>query len=253
MRFMMMIKSDARSEAGQLPEQAMLAEMGKFNVELAGAGLRLACEGLQPSAKGARVRRKGDTFTVVDGPFAEAKELVAGFWLVRAPTLDEAVGWAKRVPCVEEGEIELRRLWEMSDFPAPEAGEPAAKGDDWREFEGRFREQHGQGETGEMIAGYLWVLLPALADAIAVAKRWLAIHVETGRGLDAGEIEIRQVFEMADLPDDTSDSGWRAREEKLRAKREGRLALANRTCRGPGPAWPGRTRCWTRRPPRGRC
>jgi hypothetical protein len=312
MRFMMMIKSDARSEAGQLPEQAMLAEMGKFNEELAGAGLMLAGEGLQPSAKGARVRRKGDTFTVVDGPFAEAKELVAGFWLVRAPTLDEAVGWAKRVPCVEEGEIELRRLWEMSDFPAPEAGEPAAKGDDWREFEGRFREQHGQGETGaapaapstpprkagttrfmvmlksdatsesgeppteaamnqmgalmeelgaagallggeglrpsregakvrfsrgkrtvldgpfsetkEMIAGYLMVQLPALADAIAVAKRWLAIHVETGRGLDAGEIEIRQVFEMADLPDDTSDSGWRAREEKLRAKLEGRQA-----------------------------
>src|SRR3569623_1582179 len=103
MRFMMMIKSDARSEAGQLPEQAMLAEMGKFNEELAGDGLMQAGEGLQPSSKGDRVRRKRDTFTVVDGPFAESKELVAGFWVGRAPTLDVAVGWAMRVPCVEEG------------------------------------------------------------------------------------------------------------------------------------------------------
>lgn len=318
MRFMMMIKSDAPSEAGVMPAQQMLEAMGKFNEEMAAAGVMLGGEGLQPSRKGVRVRlqikgkgKDDKAFSVIDGPFAEAKELVAGFWLIQAPSLQEAVDWAKRVPCVEDGEIELRRLWEMSDFPAPEASAP---GEDWRAFEEKFREEHGQGEAGagtspaapslpprlpgttrfmvmlksdaatesghvpseaalnqmgalmeelgstgallsgeglrpsregarvrfsggkrsvldgpfsetkEMIAGYTMVQMPSLADAVAFAKRWLVIHVETGRDIQAAELEIRQVFEMDDLPADTSDSGWREREEKLRRKLEGRPA-----------------------------
>jgi hypothetical protein len=312
---MMMIKSDAQAEAGTPPDQAMLTAMGKFNEEMAAAGVMLAGEGLQSSKKGARVRLANRKFTVVDGPFAEAKELVAGFWLVQAPSLQDAVGWAKRVPCVEDGEIELRRLWEMSDFPAADAPpSPAGQtGDkDWREFEGRFREEHGQGEPApataapaapprkpgttrfmvmlksdtatesgnppteaalnqmgalmeelgeagallageglrpsregarvrfsggkrtvldgpfseskEMIAGYTIIQVPALADAVAFARRWLTIHVETGVNIQASEIEIRQVHELSDFPADTSDGGWREREAKLREKLEGRQA-----------------------------
>lgn len=310
MRFMMMIKSDARTESGTLPEPEMLNAMGKFNEEMMAAGVMLAGEGLQASSKGVRVRLQGAkrTFTTIDGPFAEAKELVAGFWLIQAPTLQEAIGWAKRVPCLEEGEIELRRLWEMSDFPAPET--PAA-GDDWRAFEEKFRDAHGQGDSGtgaapvapttpprlpgttrymvmlksdtasesgnlpteaalaqmgalmeelgragallageglrpsregakvrfhggkrtvldgpfsetkEMIAGYTIIQVPSLGDAIAFAKRWLPIHVETGLDLHEGEIEIRQVFELDDL---SSDGDTREALKRRRAKLEGRPA-----------------------------
>ena len=117
MRFMVLVKADKKSEAGVMPDQKLLAEMGKFNEELVKAGVMLAGEGLQPSSKGARVRFSGGTRTVVDGPFAESKELVAGFWLWQVKSKAEAIEWLKRAP-FEEGEVEIRQVFETEDFGA---------------------------------------------------------------------------------------------------------------------------------------
>jgi hypothetical protein len=118
MRFMVMVKANADSEAGVLPSQELLAAMGKFNEELVRAGVMLAGEGLQPSSKCARVRISGDKRTVIDGPFAETKELVAGFWLIQVKSKEEAIEWIKRCPAPMEGEseIEIRQVFEAADF-----------------------------------------------------------------------------------------------------------------------------------------
>jgi hypothetical protein len=120
MRFMMIVKANQASEAGVMPSERLLAEMGRFNEELVKAGVLLAAEGLQPSAKGARVRFTRDgKRRVIDGPFTEAKELIAGFWLIQAKSKEEAVEWARRCPCPHadgEGEIEIRQLFEADDF-----------------------------------------------------------------------------------------------------------------------------------------
>ena len=118
MRFMVMVKATKDSEAGKMPSQELLTEMGRYNEELANAGVLLAGEGLQPSSKGARVRFSGSERTVIDGPFAETKELVAGFWLIQVKSLDEAIEWVKRCPNPheEEGEIEIRQVFESEDF-----------------------------------------------------------------------------------------------------------------------------------------
>ena len=120
MRFMVIVKATKDSEAGVLPSQKQLAEMGKYNEELVKAGVMLAGEGLQPSSKGARVRFSGKKRTVVDGPFAETKELIAGFWLWRVKSLEEAIEWVKRCPNPFEGdsEIEIRQVFEADDFGA---------------------------------------------------------------------------------------------------------------------------------------
>jgi hypothetical protein len=115
MRFMVIVKADKDSEAGVLPTQELLAEMGKYNEELAKAGVMLAGEGLQASSKGARVRFSGKKRTVIDGPFAEAKELVAGFWLWQVRSKEEAIEWLKRAP-FQEGEVEIRQVFEAEDF-----------------------------------------------------------------------------------------------------------------------------------------
>jgi len=115
MRFMLIVKANQDSEAGVLPSQAELTEMGKFNEELVKAGVLLAGEGLQASSKGARVFFSGDQRQVVDGPFAETKELVAGFWLIQVKSRDEAVEWVKRVP-FRDGAIEIRQVFEAEDF-----------------------------------------------------------------------------------------------------------------------------------------
>lgn len=119
MRFMVMVKATQNSEAGAKPTPELLAAMGRFNEELAAAGVLLAGEGLQPSAKGARVTFAGDQRTVTDGPFAETRELVAGFWLWRCASLDEAIAWVKRCPHPmpgEEANIEVRQVFEPEDF-----------------------------------------------------------------------------------------------------------------------------------------
>jgi hypothetical protein len=118
MRFMILVKATKDSEAGVMPSEKMLTEMGKYNEELVKAGVMLAGEGLHPSSKGARVRFSGTKRTVVDGPFAETKELVAGFWLIQVKSKEEAIEWVKRCPNPMPGdsEIEIRQVFEASDF-----------------------------------------------------------------------------------------------------------------------------------------
>ena len=121
MRFMVMVKATRSSEAGEMPSEKLLADMGKFNEDLVKAGVMLAGEGLQPSSKGARVRFSGSKRTVIDGPFAETKELVAGFWLFQVKSKEEAIEWVKRCPNPfenEESEIEIRQVFEAEDFGA---------------------------------------------------------------------------------------------------------------------------------------
>jgi hypothetical protein len=120
MRFMVLVKASKNSEARVMPSEQLLTEMGKFNEELVKAGVMLAGEGLHPSSKGARVRFLGDKRTVIDGPFAETKELVAGFWLWKCASLQEAIDWAKRCPnpTDEGGELEIRQVFEAEDFGA---------------------------------------------------------------------------------------------------------------------------------------
>jgi hypothetical protein len=118
MRFMVLVKADKNSEAGVMPSQKLLAEMGKFNEQLAKAGVMLAGEGLHPTSKGARVKFSGDQRTVIDGPFAETKELVAGFWLWQVKSKQEAIEWLKRAPFDGGTEVEIRQLFEAADFGA---------------------------------------------------------------------------------------------------------------------------------------
>src|SRR5881628_2011024 len=121
MRFMILVKATKNSEAGVLPDEKLLTAMGKYNEELAKAGVLLAGEGLQPSSKGARVKFSGDKRTLIDGPFAETKELIAGFWLWRVKSKEEAIEWVKRCPNPHPGtesEIEIRQVFEAEDFGA---------------------------------------------------------------------------------------------------------------------------------------
>ena len=115
MRFMVIVKANKESETGELPSTEMLAEMGKYNDELIKAGVMLAGEGLQPTSKGARVRFSGKNRTVIDGPFSESKELIAGFWIWQVKSLQEAIEWLKRAP-FQEDEVEIRQIFETEDF-----------------------------------------------------------------------------------------------------------------------------------------
>ena len=136
MRFMIIVKATKESEAGVLPNEALLAAMGKYNEELVKAGIMQAGEGLQPSSKGARVKFSGSTRTVVDGPFAETKELIAGFWMWKCKSKAEAIEWVKRCPNPMQGdsEIEIRQVFEAEDFGAEFTPE-------LREQEERLREK----------------------------------------------------------------------------------------------------------------
>ncbi|HSS22131.1 MAG TPA: YciI family protein [Pyrinomonadaceae bacterium] len=135
MRVMVIIKANKESEAGVMPSEKLLTDMGNFNEELVKAGIMTAGEGLQPSSKGARVRFSGGKKTVIDGPFAETKELIAGFWLWKVKSMDEAIEWVKRIPNDPEtfsgdSEIEIRPVFEMEDFGdelTPEAREQEAR------------------------------------------------------------------------------------------------------------------------------
>src|ERR1700752_1289383 len=136
MRFMVIVKADKNSEAGVMPSEKLLADMGNYNEELAKAGVLLAGEGPHPSAKSARVRVSGKKRTVIDGPFAETKELIAGFWLIQVKSKEEAIEWVKRCPNPMEGEseIEIRQVFEADDFGAEFTPE-------LREQEERLRKQ----------------------------------------------------------------------------------------------------------------
>jgi hypothetical protein len=135
MRFMVIVKANKDSEAGVLPDEKMLAEMGQFNEQLIKAGVMLAGDGLQASAKGARVRFNGTQRTVIDGPFAETKELIGGYWIWKVKSKEEAIEWLKRAP-FKEGEVEIRQVFEVEDFPTHADEKPGG----WREQEQRFRD-----------------------------------------------------------------------------------------------------------------
>ena len=140
MRFLMIVKASRDSEAGVLPDEKLLAEMGKYNEEMLKAGVMLAGEGLQATAKGARVRFDKGKTTVQDGPFPYSDELIAGYWLIQVNSKEEAVDWARRVP-FDEGEIEIRQVFEAEDFPISADEEPGG----WRDQEKRLRAEAGRG------------------------------------------------------------------------------------------------------------
>jgi hypothetical protein len=139
MRVMVIVKANEDSEAGTPPDTRMLEEMGKYNEELVKAGVMLVGEGLQPSSKGVRIQFSGDQRTVVDGPFAETKELVAGFWLIQAKSKEEAIEWAKRCPATDNEVIEVRQVQEMSDY-TPEVQQAAASLTELQDKAGQRRE-----------------------------------------------------------------------------------------------------------------
>ncbi len=143
MRFMVMVKASAESEAGGMPSEELITEMTRFNEELVKAGVMLAADGLHPSSRGARVKFSGDKRTVVDGPFAETKELIAGYWILQCKSLDEVVEWMKRCPnpTGAEGEIEIRQIFDADDF-----GEALTP--ELREREQRMAEQMSQAQRG---------------------------------------------------------------------------------------------------------
>ncbi len=129
MRYMVIVKGNAESESGAMPEPGMLEEMGKYNEQLVNAGVMLAGEGLHPTSQGLKIKFDGDKRTVIDGPFTEAKEIVAGFWIMQVNSRDEVIEWARRIP-FREGEVEIRRVFESEEF-----------GEQVKEQEDRLREQ----------------------------------------------------------------------------------------------------------------
>jgi hypothetical protein len=269
MQFMLTIKSDEQAEAGVLPDEKIMSEMTKFNEAMVEAGVLVSAEALHPTSKGTRIALAGGKRTTSDGPFAEAKEVIAGYWLLRAKSKADAVEWAKRCPGAA-GKLELRQVYELDDFPVD-----AAEGTDgWRAKEERMRDElehapepaakpgtlrfiamlksdkysesgvlpdeqmlsrmgklmedmanagvavGGEGlqpsakgvriqqhkvidgpftESKEMIAGFTMLRCKSKAEAIEWSWRWLDIHC-SGNFASDGEIEIRQVFELSELP-----------------------------------------------------
>ncbi len=270
MRYMALIKSDAKTEAGLLPEQKLLEDMGKYNDQLAKAGVMLGGEGLYASSRGAKVRYAGGKFQVVEGPFADAKAVIAGYWLLQAKSKEEAIEWVKRCP-VDDAEIEIREIYEITDFPV----DPEEQAGEWRDQEEAMRAAPppvtevegtrryvifmgadavtesgavpspkvfnemgaligeiaaagkllgGEGlkptskgakvqfqgskrtvidgpfaEAKELVAGFTLLRAHSKAEAIEWAKRHVKIHVE-GVGADAGEVQVRELHEIADFP-----------------------------------------------------
>jgi hypothetical protein len=145
MRFMIIRKADKDTEAGVMPSEALLSAMGRYNEEMIKAGVMLAGEGLQPSSKGARIKFSGGVPTIIDGPFTETKELIAGFTIIEVGSKEEALAWVRRWPALDGGgevELELRQVFELSDF----AMDPAEEPDGWRQREQEFRERQGRPE-----------------------------------------------------------------------------------------------------------
>jgi hypothetical protein len=138
MRFMLLVKADQNTEAGVLPSKELVAAMGQFNEEMVKAGVLLAADGLHPSSKGARLKFSGGERTVIDGPFTETKELVSGFWIIQVKSKAEAIEWASRAPFADDEVVEVRQVFEVSDFP-PEILPPgaAAREQVWRDEQQR--------------------------------------------------------------------------------------------------------------------
>jgi hypothetical protein len=140
MRFMVLVKADHDTEAGVMPDEKLLRDMGNFNEELVNAGVMLAGEGLHPTSRGKRVRFTGDKRTVIDGPFPETKELLAGFWILNCKSMDEAIAWIKRAPMGIDTELEIRQIFEADDFGAEFTPELRAQEDRLRAKADRLAE-----------------------------------------------------------------------------------------------------------------
>lgn len=281
MRFIMMIKSNDHSEATNMPDTAAMDAMAKYNEALLDAGILRGAEGLHRSSEGARVRIANGKTSIIDGPFSETKELVAGYWVIEAKSKEEAVAWAKRVPAGDAvADIEVRPLYEPEDFPldmaeqpAPASPPPAAtpdKGPRWismlkadenteaamkandkllAEMGALMGEMIGAGllitgdgikptsegakvrfdkgkvsvvdgpftESKEIVAGITVYRAKTKSQAVEWARRCLQIHMD-GTGIATGEIEVRRVHEVEEIPvqpDETPD-GWRATERRMR-------------------------------------
>lgn len=295
MRFMMMLRSDTRTEAGVMPDEKLLTAMGNYNDELIEANAMLAGEGLKPSSKGTLVHRQGKNITVTDGPYSEATELVAGYWIIQVASKQEAIDWARRipfgaVPTSDEGVVDLAQIYELDDFPVDPAEQPGG----WRDEEQRARDAGppprkpgtkryivmlrgdartesgelpteegltqmgalieelvqsgtllaGEGlkpssqgarvkfskgrttvidgpyaEAKELVAGFSLIQVASKAEAVDFAKRWLQIHADSV-GTDEATIEIRELFELEDIPVDPAEKpdGWRRKEETFRER-----------------------------------
>jgi predicted lactoylglutathione lyase len=174
MRFMVLVKADKNTEAGVLPDEKLLTDMGNFNEELVKAGVMLAGEGLQPSSKGARVKFSGPKRTVIDGPFAETKELIAGFWLWQCKSMKEAIDWVKRCPNPTgvEAEIEIRQVFEASDFGAEYTPELREQEDRQR---AEIEKQQKAGPRPSAVSKNIFVNLP-----VKDLKRSVAFFTKLG-------------------------------------------------------------------------
>jgi hypothetical protein len=212
MRFMVMVKADDKTEEGGLPDEQMLAEMAGFNEQAVKAGTMLAGDGLQTSAKGARVRYDNGKITVKDGPFTESKELVAGYWIIKAASLADAIAWARRAP-FQEGEVEIRQLEEIEDFPV----DPSEKEGGWRDKETAAREAAGAWPKFEAAPGKL---------------RFIGF-VKADRDTEAGVPPSPELLEaMGQLMDKSMKAGKIAGGEGLKPTVKGariRYAGSNRT------------------------
>jgi hypothetical protein len=297
MRVIMLLKSDAHSEAGVAPPEHVLSEMGAYSEQLLNAGVMIGGEGLRSSAQGAKVRISKGKTTVLDGPFAEAKEVVAGYYMLKVKDLAEAIEWTKKLPGADwtpEAEAELRPLHEPEDFAVDPSEQPGGwrdqeiaarkeletklpgpeKGPRWISFlkadknteaeldpslevlekmgalmgemqaqgllisgEGLRASKHGAKvrlknkkltvldgpftESKELIAGFSMFRAKTKAEAIEWARRCLQIHME-GTGIDTGEIEVRQVFEVEEIPETAEEaagtSEWRERDQRMRER-----------------------------------
>jgi hypothetical protein len=202
MRFMVLIKSNAQSEAGVLPDEKMLSAMGEYNDELDRAGIMLAGEGLQPSAKGARVRLAQGKTRNIDGPFAEAKELVGGYWILQFPSYEEALTTLKRAP-FPNGEIEIRPLYEPEDFAVAASEQPGG----WRDQEVAARAEAAQG---------------ALPPRIPGTRRYLSF-LKADKYTEAGDEPVAELLEeMGGLIEEMTKAGVMLSGDGLKPSREGK-------------------------------
>ncbi len=207
MRFMLLIQSNAHGEAGALPDEKLLAAIGEYNQKLRAAGAWLAGEGLHPSAQAARVRLVDDKMSVIDGPFAEAKQMLGGFWLIQVKSREEAIEWAKDVPG-DDGQIELRLLFELSDLPT----DPSETAGGWRDQEQRVRDAAGA-----------TVAAPASAPAARLpgTTRYM-VMLRSSRLTESDALPTPQVLEaMGALMGEVSQSGALLGGEGLKPTKSG--------------------------------
>ncbi|HEY8597730.1 MAG TPA: YciI family protein [Thermomicrobiales bacterium] len=218
MRFMLLLKGDERAEAGVLPNAQVIAAMNTFNDEMQRAGVLIAAEGLHPSSRGVRLRLVNDKLSITDGPFTETKELLAGFWVIQAPSKEAAIDWAKRCPLEAdvtalasgaEGEIEIRQIFELEDFPV----NPDESG--WRESEAEFRAKEEEARSAEATE------TPVAAPAANTKRRYM-MNMMADDDSEAGVLPSERLLaEMGSLMAEMASAGVLLAGEGLQASSKG--------------------------------